>query len=264
MSAIRILKNISGADLILNDFNGMTLEPDESVNGLLFGDSRLRNSADVLKAFLDGMLEASDGTYTYTGQPAVDLVKGAVDQFTKDGKKIFTTSDRPQDHYRYFTTCGDDVASQKRGGGTCLLYDVAPGQSQSIDVEFMDDVYLKDGSMLYSSAAMGSWLRVDVICPAGSIYPTRDSDGNVDIVNGMPVPNENGTGVYRLATEDVTVHRFINHMAMYAVDRERENIDTAEPNFIPHSWRIRCTIKNNGDTPLPACITLGMYRKITL
>lgn len=263
---IRNLTNVSDSDVTLNDLNGLTIAAHETVDGLMFGETALKNSADVLDALLQGLLTVSDGTLIYEKQRGVDLIKDTVFQYTKDGKRIYTTSDRPQDHYRYFTTCGDDLANQMRGQGECLEYEVLPGQEQSIDIQFIDDVYLKDGSMIYHDAEMGSRLRVEIWVPAGQPYPSK-GDGNFDFVNGNWVPNNSGTGKYWIQNTETKVHRFINHMSLFGMGRQYEKIDTAEPNFIPKGWIVRLTISNapaeKTDKTIRATITLGLYRKIT-
>lgn len=265
MILVRNLINVSGVEVTLDDFNGLTIPVGETVDGLMFGETSLRSSLDVLAAIALGTLHVSDGTNEYEGERAISLIKGTPDQFTRDGKVITTTSDRPQDHYRYFTTCGDNWATQTRGDGECILFEVPPTEDQSIDVRFIDDTYLKDGSMLYSNADFGSWLRVDVLAPAGFPYPAKLKNGNYDVVAGQLVQNTTATGTYFVSATNTTVHRFINNMALYGIDRQREEIDTTEPNFIPKGWIIRLIVHNNGaSATMRAAITLGMYRKITL
>lgn len=265
MIQIRNLINVSGSEILLPDFNGLTIAAGDTVDGLMFGESILQASLDVIKAIASGILQVSDGANTYEGDRAVNLIKGTADQLTRDGKVIITTSDRPQDHYRYFTTCGDDWDMQSRGTGTCILYSIPPSTEEVKDVRFIDDIYLKDGSMLYLGADMGSWLRVDVVAPAGFPFPAKAKNGNYDIVNGSAVLNATNTGSYFILPQETTVHRFINKMAMFATGRERENIDTAEPNYIPKGWIIRLKIHNASATEtIKATITLGLYRKITL
>jgi hypothetical protein len=262
---IRNLTNISQAQLVLTDFNGLTIEAGETVDGLMFGEMALKNSLDVINAIVDGNLKVNDGTKDYTGQRAVDLVKGfSPDQLTRDGKRIVTTSDRPQDHYRYFTTCGDDWDLQTRGDGQCLQYTVLPSSDQTLEVRFIDDTYLKDGSMIYYDAEMGSWLRVDLFVPANMPFPAKNANGNFDYVDGAWVPNATNTGKYFILPQETLVHRFINKMAMFGMGRQRENIETTEPNFIPKGWIVRLSIHNASSTEtIRATVTLGMYRKIT-
>lgn len=265
MVQVRHLINVTDKPIYLEDFNGMTIEAGETVDGLQFGEEALRNSLEVIHAITMFRLKVYDGTYEYEGERAISLIKGTPTQLTKDGKAIITTSDRPLDHYRYFTTCGDDLSNQKRGEGACLLFSVPPTEQQAIDVRFMDDLYLKDGTMIYSGAEHGSWLRVDVLAPAGYPMPAKDKNGNFDVVDGQLVANPTNTGQYFVSNTDTTVHRFINKMAMYALTREREDIDTTEPNFIPKGWIVRLSVHNHGDSEtIKAAITLGMYRKITL
>lgn len=261
---IRNLKNISNADITLNDFNGLTIQAGEIVDGLMFGEQALKESLSIVEALIANTLAINDGSYDYVHQRGVDLIRGTIDQLTKDGKRIVTTSDRPKNHYRYFTTCGDDMVNQIRGEGECLLFNVPPSSAQTIDAQFLDNTYLKDGSMIYLDAEMNSTLRVDVLVPANMPFPAKGKNGNFDYVNGEYVPNNTSTGTLWINETETLVHRFINHMAMFGSGRNRETIETTEPNFIPKEWIIRLTINNASPTNiLRATITLGMYREQT-
>jgi hypothetical protein len=260
---IRTLTNISNADVILNDFNGLTIQAGETVDGLMFGDTVLRNSVDVLDALLDNQLQISDGSLVYAGAQAVDLLKGITEQLTRDGKRIITSSDRPKDHYRHFTSAGDDVQNKIRGAGTQLIFQVQPGDTQVIDTAFIDDLYLKDGMILYQNAEIGSWISVDIIAPAGTPYPAIFGDGNTDLVNGHLVPNTDGTGDYFVHNTDEVYLKFVNKMLLLGTCRETTS--APEPSFLPKTVFQRFTMHNaSTDNVLNAVVTMGLYRERTV
>jgi hypothetical protein len=207
---IRNLINVSGADVTLPDFNGLTIEAGDTIDGLMFGEISLRNSAAILDAVLDGSLNVSDGTYIYEKSAAVEVLKGVVDQLTRDGKRIITASDRPKDHYRHYTSAGDDVVNQARGDGEELIFIVPPGETRVINTGFIDDLYLKDGMITYLNAEIGSWVSVDIIAPANVPYPSIFNEGNYDLVDGALVPNASNTGGYFLHTTETIYLKFVN------------------------------------------------------
>ena len=260
---IRNLINVSDAELILTDFNGLSIGVGESADGLMFSDNALRNSADVIHAILDGRMKVSDGTYTYEGNSAVNLIKGVPDQLTRDGKRIITASDRPKDHYRHFSSSGDDVANKVRGGGPQLIFDVPPGETHTIDTAFIDDLYLKDGIVIYQNAELGSYINMDIIVPPNTPYPAIFHDGNFDLVNGHLVPNADNTGEYCMYNEEKVYLRFINRMLMLGT--LRDNVTAPEPSFLPKTVFQRFSIHNgSAENNLKAVVAMGLYRMKTI
>ncbi len=259
---IRNLKNETDSAIVLTDLKGITVEAGEVTDGLAFGLEALRLSVSVLENLLSGNLSVNDGAVTYTGGKAVDLIKGTQDQLTRDGKKIITTSDRPQDHFRHFTGRGDDMVGGIRGEGPELTWVVNPEEDpEHVDVQFLDDVYLKDGHIKYVDAALGSWLTVETYAPAGVPFPVP-GNGNFDYTNGAWVPNAGNTGMYRIAATETLVNRFINKLPLLG-DGEREAL-SAEPVLIPTPYLTRFKVHSESDAaPMSLILTLGLYRKRT-
>lgn len=260
---IRNLINVSGTDVVLGDFNGLTIQAGDTVDGLMFGDMTLRNSKDVLDAVLDGLLNISDGTYTYSDSAAVDLLKGVVDQLTRDGKRIITASDRPKDHYRHYVSAGDDTTNQLRGEGEQLIFEVPPGETGVIDTAFIDDLYVKDGIIIYQNAEIGSWVSVDIIAPANTPYPSIFNEGNYDLVNGQFVANPNNTGAYFMQPVDTIFLKFVNRYLILGTGKETTS--APEPSFLPKTIFQRFTVYNASTTEtLKAVMILGLYRQQTV
>ncbi len=267
---IRNLKNATDTTIVLADLKGLTIEPGETVDGLSFGEAALRASVDVLEQILHGYLEVGDGTVWYTANAGIDLIKGTTHQLTRDGKRIFTASDRPQDHYRHFTGAGDDMVGGIRGGGTQLVWSVNPPEDpEHIDVQFLDDVYLKDGHIKYVNAPMGSYFHVETFVPPFVPFPAPDLNGNTDIVEGVPVANGTGTGTHWRSNVEVLVNRFINKLPLLGTG-EREAY-SAEPVLIHTPFKTRFSVHRavpaggEADPPVPMelILTLGLYRKAT-
>lgn len=262
---VRTLKNISNSVLVLEDLRGLTLAVGEASDGLQFGESALRSSDSVVQACIAGSLEVSDGTYSYTGSAAIDLVRGFNEQLTKDGKRIFTASDRPKDHFRYYTSRGDDTVAQTRGTGEQLIFSVLPGQSLTKDVKFLDDVYIRDGVMDYVDADLGCYLQVTIVAPIGVPYPTFNKTGTLDFNGTNFVPNAEGKGDYKISmTEEVVFNTFINEM-LFVGARGEKQIQSPEPVLLYKPYFLRLHVFNASATKtLTAGLTIGMYRKLTV
>ena len=267
---IRNLKNETDSAIVLTDLKGITVEAGEVTDGLAFGLEALRLSGSVLENLLSGNLSVNDGAVTYTGGKAVALIKGTQDQLTRDGKRIFTASDRPQDHYRHFTGVGDDMVGGVRGAGAQLIWSVNPPEDpEHIDVQFLDDVYLKDGHIKYVNAPMGSYFHVETFVPPFVPFPAPGLNGNTDMVEGVPVANNTGTGTHWRSNTETLVNRFINKLPLLGTG-EREAY-SAEPVLIHTPFKTRFSVHRavpaggEADPPVPMelILTLGLYRKAT-
>lgn len=259
---IRQLLNVSGVEITISDLNGMVIPVDQSVDGLAFGETALRASNEVLVKLLTGHLSLSDGTNTYTGSTAIDVIKGTTDQLTRDGKRITTSSDRPIDHYRHITGYGDNMVTKQRGEGTELVFDVAPTSDQTIDVQFLDNVYIKDGSVLFQNAALDSRLTIETFAPAGIPFPAANN-GNTDLVGATFVANTMHTGKYWTLGTETRLFRFVNKL--HILGNGREDVTSPEPVLVPTPYITRFTLHNAGTVSnLSACINMGLYRKQTV
>lgn len=261
---IRNIVNASNDVVVLDDLNGIAIGVGETVDGLQFGLDRFKSSSSIIQQLLLGTLTLNDGTYDYTGNKAIDLMKDNVDQVTRDGKRIITASDRPKDHYRHFTSCGDDMVNQVRCAGEHLIFQVPPGETQVKEAQFFDDLYLKDGYIRYENAAIGSHVTVDIVAPAGIPYPAIFKNGNCDIVNGVIVANTTNTGVYFVnPNAEETFLRFVNQVLILGTGDFQTS--APEPSFLPTPIIQRFKIYNASATEtLTAVITMGLYRKQTV
>lgn len=262
---IRNIHNISGEVIVLPDFRGKEVALDETFDGLSFGESVLKDSASLAVAFLEGKLSLSDGAAVYLGQKALDCIKGYDTQVTSDGKRILTSSDRPKDTYRCFSGRGDDVATGKIGLGSDLIFETAPGTTQSVDVRFVTNVFVKDGNVLFQAAELGTFLDVDVYCPAGIPFPHPTKQGTLDLVNGSFVPNGSGTGEYMVSPTETKLFRFLNHFHILG-PQGIADINSPEPFqlFAPYFLRFTLSVPPTAVGPCKACVTVGMYRSRTL
>lgn len=264
---IRQLTNISGTELDLPDFNGKHVETSETFDGLQLGEQKLRDSSDVQIALLNRQLKLSDGLADYYATAAVDLIKGYVTQTTKDGKPITTASDRPKDHYRCYTGRSDDLVLKQIGQGEDFTICLPPGENYGkTDAKFLDDVYIKDGEVLYENAVFDTYLSCFVICPPNIPFPSPTQTGTLDLVNGQFIVNQTGTGSYMTAPVEVNLFRFINHL--HILGSNKTAVTSVEPFqvYAPYFLRFSITVPSTIERTLPVnvAINMGMYRKKTI
>lgn len=263
----RILTNISQVVLTLTDFRGKVVEPGEQFDGLSSTEQDLRESASIAAELLNGNLVLSDGHMEYTGLAAIQVIQGVSEQVTKDGKRIVTASDRPKDFYRHFTGNGDDVDStpKKIGLGPHIHLIAEPGATTTLDVKFVDDVYIRDGEIRYLNAGFDSHLTIEVFCPPNVPFPHPTKQGTLDLVNGSFVPNLTNTGAFTTAPVEVKLFRFINDMHLVG-DDNLNSINSPEPFLLNYPYFLRYTMSADPDItgPLKAAVTMGMFRKKTV
>ena len=263
---IRNIKNISQTEVVLNDMLGKVLAVDEVFDGLSFGNELFLNSTSVQVGLLDGKLSLNDGFLTYTGQAAVDLIRGYASQKTKDGKEILVASDRPKDHYRHFTGNGDDIVStpNRIGKGAALHLIGVAEETKTVEAHFVDDVYIKDGTIQYRNCGFDSHFSVDIICPPNIPFPSPTKTGTLDLVGGTFVANTTGTGLYMTVPAEVKLFKFINEIPI--VEDGTFNIQSTEPFLLNKPYFIRLSLTVAADTVgnAKAAVTLGVYRKVTV
>ena len=263
MTAIRMLRNNTASTIILPDMNGMEIAPNATENGLAFGETLLRSSVAVQQAILAGSLDLYDGQAYYSGNVAIDVLKGVNDQLTRDGKKIITSSDRPADHYRVITGYGDNLATATIGEGPELVFSVPANVESVLDVQFLDNVYLKDGAIIFQNAALDSKLTIETIVPAGIPFPAASGNGNTDFNGTAFVPNTTNTGKYWTLGTETRVHRFVN--GLHILGTGREEVTSPEPVLIPTPYITRFRLKNASTVDvLQAVVNMGLYRKSTI
>lgn len=262
-SSSLIVVNVTGADIVLHDLKGLVLVAGEETNLLQFGTDEYKTSNQLISEISLEHVEVFNGQHRVTGIEGVDFIRVGNKQLTRDGKEISVSSDRPRDHYRFFTGYDDNLTTGKIGGGKPLLFNVLPNASQSLLLDFVDDIYLRDGIVYVHDSTPDSecTLCIAVVAPAGIPFPSPTKTGTLDLVNGAFVPNGDGTGAYMTAPVEVALHRLLNKMWLHEFDNA---ISTPEPMLLPRIYKVKATIINNSDVAMKACLTMGLYRKNTV
>jgi len=89
----------------------------------------------------------------------------------ENGLKKVWASPRPHNTSTYFTGSGDDVANNIIGGGANLIFKMSAADAvKTIDIEFTEDVWLKDGyAVLDQLPPLGSYMNIFVVHPIAGI-----------------------------------------------------------------------------------------------
>ena len=222
--------------------------PGESIDGLMFGPNALLSSNCVLSNFINGNLLLSDGRVSYSGLQAVDVLRGAA---TTRPIEV----DQPSNTNLCYIGAGDDLVNNVIGGGQAFTFSVAPSSSQVIDAFFLTSIYIEKCSVYYGQAALGSYLSVQEIVPANVVYPAQ-GNGNVDLVNGVKVPNTTNTGLYWVFNTPTVLNSFVSKLPLVKIAVEPIN----ELNLLPAGHQLEITIFNNGTQTLDAYTTFLAYR----
>jgi len=111
---------------------------------------------------------------------------------TQDGTRKVYVTHRPLGMTTYFTGDGDDITGNIIGGGERLLWQMKLSDPyKSVDISFIEDVYLKDGYIIVRNAPFGAYLDIEIIHPVAGIVGSF----------GRKIPLL-GNGWFPLDTED--------------------------------------------------------------
>lgn len=142
---------------------------------------------------LDGVIEDHDSTpLAPVIGPIVSKLQTNTD--TDEIPYVYSTS-RPLSHITYFTGAGDDMANPGpagKGEGPKLIFNMAADEYEKyVDIQFYEDVYIKDGLILAEDAPFGACIDIDIRHP---LYGEIETFGkNSPII---------GSGWFPMNTED--------------------------------------------------------------
>jgi hypothetical protein len=94
---------------------------------------------------------------------------GATEYIDEFGRPKVYASSKPLGMDTYFTGAGDDISDPQNpvvGGGDCLNFDLTDQDaSKMVDLEFCEDVYMKDGFMITENAPFGAYFDIEIVHP---------------------------------------------------------------------------------------------------
>jgi len=173
---------------------------------------------------------------------------------TEDGKEMVMSVSRPIGYNTFFTCAGD--TQDEIGAGQEISWDFSNSENdiatpsgsglkrKKIEFSFIDNVYLKEGSIYWQNAKKGSYIDIQVVCPAGYYYLKND-------------------GTLTQAQQDTIIHKFANHHLFFGDCPMGDELNTeacsAEiPNYM--KYQVIVTVPDS-DTNSNGHISVELYRK---
>lgn len=193
-----------------------------------------------------------------------------------DGTEKLSNTPRPEGTFLYFTSAGDDIENGVIGKGSHLVIDntIDSVSERSVEVQFLDDIYLKDGYAFWENATCGDYLDCEVVLPANTPMPIDTKNGNADLVNGRvtyitmsPTPDSTWVGNYMMLPTDYVVNRFVNSFHLLGTNTTGIVLESSDAVLINNFLKIRVTyknFKNEVNAKLKCVFTIECYRERTV
>lgn len=214
----RILKNYTNEEIsIICNQKEIVIPANDSYDLTeTFTLSQLMDSDSLLAIIAQGIdkYQLNDGNNDLTVSQALELVKGWKECILKsdDGKQLVRAESRPLNCTTYFTTRGDTIGETPSiGTGAKLSWDASISDEWTTDncpegfkkkdiiIQFVDSIWIKDGTLYYKNVLKDSYIDMFVICPNGGYYLYLDelcqnTTGNDLIIdhylNQMPIQGD--------------------------------------------------------------------------
>jgi len=196
-----------------------------------------------------------DNNYKSGASDDSSYMSGPVDD---DGKHYTRAESRPIGCTTWFTMSGDKIDSpQKIGGGKDIFWDFsnsddivsAPSgfKRKKIEFTFLDEVWIKEGSIYFHDAPKGCYLDFHVVCPAGSYYLKND---------GTPA----------LASVDTIIATYANRHRMSGDCAMGDELNTeSASNKIPAGMKFWVAITTpEADSTSYGYVSIELYRERTV
>jgi hypothetical protein len=213
---------------------------------------------------LDGVVAAHDGTTVDTDAPTMS-----------DGRPLVRADTRPLSHQTYFTCAGDTASGI--GDGKHLQWDftndddiiesspycdIPDGyKTKEIKLQFIDPIYLKDGSLYFFDAPWGAHCDMHIVIPAGNYYP--NPTGAIPAAAlGQP-----GDDMYSYAAQDTVYVTYVNKHHMYGSCPmgDELNAEGAAVDALPVGWLLVGHITTvSGDNTSKGFASFECYRARTV
>ena len=183
-----------------------------------------------------------------------DSANKSIKPLSPDGKEYVRAESRPLNCTTIFTGVGDNV---EIGDGKMLIWDfsndddlVTPPTNckrKRLEFNFLDSVYIKEGTIYIKDAPKGCYLDFYIVCPAGQYYLDNND-------------------ILRLAEMDtITAHFVAKHHMQGSVPMGDElNTETCSEE-IPNNYKFWIDITTpDTDNTSSGSISLELYRKRTV
>ena len=192
----------------------------------------------------------------------------------RDGTSKIYQSPATIGQYLYFTTRGDDIENGIIGKGGTLILDNLTGEPEvHVEIQFLEDIQLKDAYIFWENAKWGDILSAEVILPAGVPHLHPANKGNAKLQNGVvnyitssQTPDETWVGDYLLSPVDTAIVRFVNEFRLLGDNLSGTVLESSGVALITKNLKIRLTYKNDTtpNTSIKIMVLAELYRENTL
>ena len=184
----------------------------------------------------------------------------------RDGTRRMFMSPKQGDTTLYITSKGDNIETGERGkGDSFLVQDLSSGE-KIVSIQFIDDVYIKDGVVLWQNAVPGDRASLEIVLPENTLFPSPNSTGNYDVnAHGDVVENNDGSGEYIMYSVPVTMNRFVNEIMMLGDNTVGYIIESADTALIPKQLKMQLRVNSDtNNSNLILAVSAELYRNVTV
>ena len=187
----------------------------------------------------------------------------------RDGSPKMYNSPANEGQYLYFTCAGDDIQNKKVGEGDTTLITNPDGLTKIIkEIQFLEDVQLKDGYIFWENAVVGDHLCVEIVLPANTPLPSATNKGNVNFAKDgsiVPVVDESWTGTHIFIPFDIPVVKFVNKMHLFGTNVKGTVLESLGVALVKSIFKLRVTFHTpSKNTNINLVMMAEVFRENTL
>lgn len=191
-----------------------------------------------------------------------------------DGTEIVHNSPKQEGTSLYVTGAGDNVETGAIGAGTSFVLQNANGDALiSVQGQFCDDIYLKDGYVMWQNAVIGDRLSLDIILPAEVPMHSENETGNaaenedgvIDYITDSTTPDETWVGTHLLFPVDVVMNRFVNKLHLLGSNTTGLVIVSSDAAFVNKELVYKISVTSPTSNPdILVSVLMETYRERTV
>ena len=191
----------------------------------------------------------------------------------RDGSPKIYVSSASEGQYLYFTGAGDDIINNKIGEGDTTLIENPQGLDIiNKEIQFLEDIQLKNGLIFWENAVFGDYISVEIILPKNTPMESPTNQGNVNIIDGTITPvtssstvDETWTGTHIVLPIDFPVVRFVNKMHLFGSNTNGTILESLGVALIKKTFKIRLTFYSpSKNTNIKLFLMAEVFRRNTI
>ena len=191
----------------------------------------------------------------------------------RDGAKKVYESPAMTGQYLYFTNRGDDIENGIVGKGNKLFIDNTAGlESNSVSIQFLEDIQLKDAYVFWENAVWGDAITIEVVLPKNTLFESNTDQGNVNVIDGVvtPVtashtPDATWTGSHMFFPIDVPLVRFFNEISLNGTNMVGTIFESKGVALINKELQLKMTVTSETkNSNIKLALTAELYRENTI